>query len=392
MDLTDFSRRRVLFGLSILGFCLLAFVIQTEVTQYLQKTLDFKSPYFIFHSFYMLVIPLDWAYRMVRNKSSLKKTYGSVQEQVEGLEREVRGDALPLQGNLFYFGRAVVLITSALTLGAYLWYVAVGMTSMSSLTAIYNTSCFFAYGFSVYGGLEAFNKVKAFAVVLSVVGVVIISLLGEGADGGPRSTIAGNMFGVASALLIGLFEVLYKKYAVSKTSPTALLANFVTGYIGMVTFSLFWLPIPFLHLAGVEPFALPTGIGLTFLMVNAVMGVLYNAGLMLLISITSPTFASVGIMTTIPVIGMVDSILLKKRIPLAVWLGGFVIILGFLILTRETLAEETRRTRQLNSHGLEDEPSSLSLPEDGHQYSQILSQSDPTRRTGKAYTGHPIHS
>ncbi|KAJ9062545.1 hypothetical protein DSO57_1009601 [Entomophthora muscae] len=386
MDLPDHSQPRPFLGLSILGFCLLAFVIQTEVTQYLQKNLDFKSPYFILwfsHSFYMLVFPLDMISRKVLGKSSFKRSYESLQEQIEGLEREGLGESHDLQGNLFYFGRIVFVISLALTSGAYLWYIAVGLTSMSSLTAIYNTSCFFAYLFSVYGGLESFNRMKALSVILSIIGVVIITAFGEST--GQQASFVGNLFGAISAVLIGLFEVIYKKFAVSSKSPTSLMANFVTSYIGMVTFGLFWLPLPFLHLTGLEPFSFPVGSSLTLLMVNALMGVLYNAGLMLLISVTSPVFASVGVMTTIPVIAVVDSIFLKKSLTSNVLLGGAVIALGFLVLTRETLAEHSTKTRLLRDQTdlPEDE---ATMPDNSHGYSQVLPQDDSPESTHVGYS------
>ncbi|KAJ1884585.1 hypothetical protein LPJ81_007059, partial [Coemansia sp. IMI 209127] len=40
-------------------------------------------------------------------------------------------------------------LVGLLNASAYLWYVAVGLTSMSKVTAIYNMSCFFAYLFSI---------------------------------------------------------------------------------------------------------------------------------------------------------------------------------------------------------------------------------------------------
>ncbi|KAJ9062357.1 hypothetical protein DSO57_1011707 [Entomophthora muscae] len=356
--------RRHILGISVLGFCLIAYTIMAEVSQYLQKSLHFTSPFFILwysHSFYLLIFPIDLVIRKVFMGIDFSSSISSVRSQVEGIEKEY-DDAYSRRGSLVYFGRFVLLVAVTLTMGAYLWYVAIGLTSMASLTTIYNTSCFFAYVFSVYGRLEPFNKQKAFSVIISILGVVVITTFGA-RDENTHDSFKGNVVVLASAVLIGLFEVIYKKYTVSEKAPTILQSNFTSSYIGLITFGLLWFPLPLLHYLEIEQFQIPDSTSLLLLTVNALMGVAYNAGLMVVISMTSPVFASVGIMVTIPLITCVDGIILAEIPGANVWIGGFIIALGFVILTHATINEKPHHTQPV-SGPLSDElgPNSLSRP------------------------------
>ncbi|KAI9299232.1 hypothetical protein K502DRAFT_345384 [Neoconidiobolus thromboides FSU 785] len=358
---TNPSNRRFFVGLLLLGFCLIAFLVQTEVTQALQKEFDFKNPYFILwfsHSFYMLVYPLDLLFKKIVKSKNIRDSHNKIKSEVEGLEREHFDSSNRFFNGSFTLLKAVILIACVLTLGAYLWYVAVGLTSMSSLTAIYNTSCFFAYLFSVLFKLESLHILKSISVGLSILGVIIISVFNSEPDSNERkSSIIGNSIAIISAILIGLFEVLYKFYAVSVKNPTTSLSNYITSYIGFITFTLLWIPIPILHIIGLEKFALPSLTALPLLMTNALMGVLYNAGLMAVITLTSPVFASVGVMITIPLVSLVDSALLGLVIPWNSWLGGSIIFLAFILLTRATLQEELENRKD---------------PATSHQYQEQL--------------------
>ncbi|KAJ2259664.1 hypothetical protein J3F81_006918, partial [Coemansia sp. RSA 371] len=72
------------------------------------------------------------------------------------------------------------LLVGLLNASAYLWYVAVALTSMSKVTAIYNMSCFFAYLFSILLLGERVQIAKCAAVAVSIVGVVLMALVGSG--------------------------------------------------------------------------------------------------------------------------------------------------------------------------------------------------------------------
>ncbi|KAG0214513.1 hypothetical protein BGX28_001967 [Mortierella sp. GBA30] len=138
---------------------------------------------------------------------------------------------------------------------------------MANLTAIYNTSCFFAYLFSVWLLRERIVLNKVIAVFLSLLGVGIITLVtrkltkteGESTDGGSKSSVSlvGDVLALVCAALYGFEEVIYKKYASPKVHSITF-ANTLTGLMGVATCTMLWVPLPVLHWTGHEVFELPT--------------------------------------------------------------------------------------------------------------------------------------
>ncbi|KAH9815649.1 hypothetical protein DFH28DRAFT_968633 [Melampsora americana] len=82
-----------------------------------------------------------------------------------------------------------------------------------------------------------------------------------------------------------------------KVSPQIILlhANSITSSIGFFTLTLLWIPIPILHFLKFEPFELPPNTKVTFLILGMIsMGVIFNAGFMVLLGLWGPVVASVG--------------------------------------------------------------------------------------------------
>jgi drug/metabolite transporter (DMT)-like permease len=193
--------------------------------------------------------------------------------------------------------KLTALFAISICLPAYIWYIAVNLIAMANLTAIYNTSCFFAYVFSILLLGESLKSEKVIAVVLSIFGIVIMSINEDDGDntfkdGGVHEGygyefLAGNLIACVGASLYGLYEVLYKKYA-SPPIPSGLFANTLTGLMGVFTFLVLWIPIPILHIAGIESFALPSARTFGYILLNASAGVFFNASFMFAIALTSP--------------------------------------------------------------------------------------------------------
>ncbi|KAJ2670309.1 hypothetical protein GGH99_006262 [Coemansia sp. RSA 1285] len=257
---------------------------------------------------------------------------------------------------------AAVLATGLVGLlnaSAYLWYVAVGLTSMSKVTAIYNMSCFFAYLFSVLLLKERVMVIKCVAVALSIVGVVFMTLINNGPDAQDAASqqeaaaafnreLLGDLLSLTCSCGIGLYQVLYKKYAVPKNHHSLYYINFMTTLLGLGTFVVFWVPIPVLHVLRVEMFHWPNKEQLVLVLGNAFFGVAYNAGFMIALSVLSPLFAAIGVMLTIPVTAAVDMAVQGQVLAWNVFVGGGGILAGFVMLTfaeyRETLRNASGRS------------------------------------------------
>jgi drug/metabolite transporter (DMT)-like permease len=209
---------------------------------------------------------------------------------------------LPVRGSqkspLPYMIRTTCLITTALTIAGASWYIAVDLTSASDLTAIYNCSAFFAYAFSVPLLKEKLRFDKIFSVGVAIAGVLIVAYgdsgsvkqgdsLGRsvgrdlsdqgGEDRLPYRAI-GNLIIGAGSVLYGLYEVLYKRLACPPegTSPGRgmIFSQSFGSLIGAFTLLVLWIPLPILHVAGLETFELPRGEIAWMLLIS----VLANAG------------------------------------------------------------------------------------------------------------------
>ncbi|KAI7861462.1 hypothetical protein BDF14DRAFT_1976007 [Spinellus fusiger] len=323
----------------MLAVCILSFVVQTELAQYVQRTTDYQKPYFLLyisHSCYVFLLPLQFIAECITRAYTtrpssvwflIKTTYADGWAQVTA-------SLLQLQPSLRFLFSTALSLSLLLTLPAYLWYVSVNLTSMSNLTAIYNTGCFFAYVFSIWLLHDTLVAAKMGAILLCLLGVLCMALW-HPEDSPANNSLVGIAVAVVSAASYGFYEVYYKKYA-SPSVPSILFANTITGIIGLVTFFVLWLPLPVLHVLGYELFELPDVQTALSIFAIASMSVIYNATFMCVIALVNPVFAAVGLMLTIPVVALTDVLVTGVMVPVSTLVGGTLILVGFAILNHST--------------------------------------------------------
>lgn len=175
-----------------------------------------------------------------------------------------------------YLIKTTAFITTALTIAGAAWYVAVNLTTASDLTAIYNCSAFFAYAFSIPILKDKLRVDKVFSVAIAIIGVLVVAYGGHDDDGKDTADgtigkskdqaehrLLGNILIGIGSMLYGLYEVLYKRYACPPegTNPvrSMIFANTFASLFGCFTVFVLWIPIPILHIIGLEPFEWPTG-------------------------------------------------------------------------------------------------------------------------------------
>ena len=105
--------------------------------------------------------------------------------------------------------------------------------------------------------------------------------------------------------------------------------------MGVVTLTMLWVPIPILHWLGHEIFELPTFHEFLSILMIATLGLIYNGCFMIVVSQTSPVFAAVGTMATIPLVAFVDWVLFQQVVGWGNGIGGLSIVAGFAILVHE---------------------------------------------------------
>ncbi len=284
----------------------------------------------------------------------------------EGFNHGHRHHQILGRSYLVYMAKTTVLITLSLTVAGLSWYVAVNMTSPSDLTAIYNCSAFFAYAFSVPLLKERLRLDKGFAVFVAVAGVLVVAYgdssssetpnNGEaGAEGGQR--LLGNLIIGIGSVLYGLYEVLYKRYACPPDgcSPGRgmIFANTFGSCIGVFTLLVLWVPLPILHIVGIETFALPTGKVAWYLFLSVVMNATFSGSFLVLISLTSPVLSSVASLLTIFIVAVSDWWLTGQPPSTAAMLGGGMIVVAFALLSwstyKEMAEDELKKTDDLSS-------------------------------------------
>ncbi|KAI8376062.1 uncharacterized protein BYT42DRAFT_573290 [Radiomyces spectabilis] len=348
------KRSRSLVATFMLAVCIISFVLQTELAQYVQKTTSYQKPYFILyvgHSCYIFMLPIQFFTECIVATPDkpfnlmyhVKETAASCRKHIQRSLAELRREQAVSEkySDLHFIVVKSIWVAIALTVPAYLWYVSVNLTSMSNLTAIYNTSCFFAYLFSIFMLGDQLVASKIAAVALCMLGVFAMAYGDENDDTDDHS-ILGILVALLGAATYGFYEVYYKKYA-SPVRSTVLFANFVTGLIGVMTLLLLWIPIPLLHLTGYERFELPDLRTFVYILGVASMSLVYNASFMCVIALVNPVFAAVGVMLTVPAVAVVDVFVTGNMVPTSTITGSVLILIGFVILNHRVKKEESEQ-------------------------------------------------
>ncbi|CAG8810052.1 38823_t:CDS:2 [Gigaspora margarita] len=263
--------------------------------------------------------------------------------QINYMDTENEGDdviqhtfiSVPHKHILAYLFKIAFFFAVLISAIAYAWYVAVNYTTMANLTAIYNISCFWAYVFSVPLLGESVQMAKVCSVFLSTAGVTIMSLdqkdptpgydVGGNAEEGGNGTIyKGDLIALLGAVMYGLYEVLYKKYG-SPPTPSILFANTMTGLI--------------------EEFSLPDMKTFGYIILMVSLGVAFNASFMIVIALTSPIFAAIGILLTIPTVAFVDALVIKSSLNTGTIVGSLCILISFVLLSWRSIKDEIKKHR-----------------------------------------------
>ncbi|KAF2774110.1 hypothetical protein EJ03DRAFT_255497, partial [Teratosphaeria nubilosa] len=378
------TRKRYTYAAGFLALSLVTFAIQTETAVYIQHDLKWNKAYcmlYLTHGSWSLLWPAQllllrlqklkqpWPAFWRRHVQLVTQTAQMVEHQQLSLP-----PALQKRSPWPYFVRTTAFVTCALTIAGGSWYVAVDMTTASDLTAIYNCSAFFAYAFAVPMLGERLRISKVIAVGIAIVGVLVVaygdtnstpkhgSKSGSG-SGGPsapsddeaENRALGNIVIGIGSVLYGFYEVLYKKVACPPEgcSPGRgmVFANTFGSMIGLFTLCVLWIPLPILHILGIETFELPRGEAAWMLAISVLANATFSGSFLVLISLTSPVLSSVAALLTIFLVALCDQMLpppLYHRLTGAALAGGLLIIGAFLLLSWSTyreMGEESAHSR-----------------------------------------------
>ncbi|KAL8816625.1 MAG: hypothetical protein Q9223_004400 [Gallowayella weberi] len=361
------TKRRYLYAAFFLVLSLFAFVVQTETASYIQNKLDWQKPYamlYLTHGSWSVLWPVQLLILRIRNYKTPWKAFWRrhvyvvrttaqmvVSRDVHLTSKEAH------QSPVGYMLRKTAIVTTALTIAGASWYYAVGMTSGSDLTAIYNCSAFFAYAFSIPLLGDKFRIDKTLAVVIAIAGVMTIAYGDSkqtGAGVTPESAnnrAVGNIVIGIGSVLYGLYEVLYKKMACPPegVSPGrgAIFANTFGSLIGCFTLFVLWIPLPILHFTGAEVFAWPPGKAKWMLLISTFSNALFSGCFLVLISLTSPVLSSIAGLLTIVLVCIADYFRTGEPLSAAAIAGGLLIMGAFFFFSWSTYKEMEEERQKL---------------------------------------------
>lgn len=358
------TKKKYTYAAFFLVISLISFCVQTELSSYIQGELGWDKAYcmmWLTHGSWVVLWPVQlfclrmqkrdvpWEVFWKNHKKLLKTTAMMIELQTLDVFRvSTQHRSQPVK----YLIRFTAIITCALTVAGLSWYVAVSLTTPSDLTAIYNCSAFFAYVFSVPLLHEPLRLDKSVAVLIAIAGVLVVAYgdTKSGDEGtedvedvAASSRFFGNLVIGVGSVLYGLYEVLYKRYACPPegVSPDRgmIFANTFGSCIGLFTLSVLWVPIPILHILGIEKFEVPMASTCWLILFAVLANATFSGSFLVLISLTSPVLSSVAALLTIFIVAIVDWLLTGKALSPAAMLGGIMIIVAFLGLSYSTYRE-----------------------------------------------------
>ncbi|EXJ79235.1 hypothetical protein A1O3_08736 [Capronia epimyces CBS 606.96] len=367
----DVVRRKYIYASFFLILSLVSFVVQTETAVYIQHDLKWNKAYcmmYLTHGSWVFLWPvqllmlrvqkrkLSWPAFWRRHKYLLRSTAQMIQSRELYLSPPAAAVS-PWP----YMIKATAFITTFLTMAGGSWYVAVNLTSPSDLTAIYNCSAFFAYVFSIMLLNDKLRFDKAFSVGLAIIGVLVVAYgdnddsdsgtTDPGAKKGFSTKLLGNIIIGIGSVAYGFYEVLYKRFACPPegTSPGRgmIFANTFGSMVGLFTLTVLWIPLPILHITGLERFELPSGRAASLLAISTLSNAVFSGSFLVLMSLTSPVLSSVAALLTIFLVGIIDWLITGKPLSPAALAGAALIIVAFCMLSyatyREMKEEQTKR-------------------------------------------------
>ncbi|XP_039611330.1 solute carrier family 35 member F5-like isoform X2 [Polypterus senegalus] len=176
---------------------------------------------------------------------------------------------------------------------------------------------------------DRFTLSKLLAVVLSIAGVVLVSLSGSDSSDG-KDTI-GSVWSLMGAVLYAVYIVMIKR-KVDREDKLDIPMFF--GFVGLFNLLLLWPGFFLLHYTGYEDFELPSMLVWVYIIINGLIGTVLSEFLWLWgCFLTSSLIGTLALSLTIPLSIIADMCMQKVRFSWLFFAGTVPVFLSFFIAT-----------------------------------------------------------
>ncbi|KAI9245070.1 thiamine-repressible mitochondrial transport protein THI74 [Sporodiniella umbellata] len=228
-------------------------------------------------------------------------------------------------------------------------------TTVGSSTILSSMSGLFTLGIGALAHVEKINTVKFMAVLVSFIGVLLISYLDHTNTSLPSASnpLLGDALALIGAVFYGCYTILLK-YKIGNEERIDMSLFF--GFVGAFNIVLLWPIIPLLSYLGLESFQLPTNATLwVVVFLNAFVGTFLSDYLWLLsMLMTSPLVVTLGISLMTP-LALLGDTLLKGIVPsFQYFVSTSLVLFGFFVVNIYALndAKEEGKDKILGDHQL----------------------------------------
>jgi len=317
--------RSRLFGYVCIFFLVITWISQSEVAQAVETT-SYNRPYII-----------TWINHCLGLLMCLVSMGGSARISPFKF----------LQGGKMMW--QVLAICIIYQLADWVWYIGLTGTSVADGTIIFNTMSVFVFLIELCLGRRKLNMRSAFAIAISLVGVVVVQKTpgrnNAAPDGGCMSQLGGNLLVLAAAILYAVYQI-----AVDEVVPGSDmgLTNAFVSASGLITLTMLWPAALALTMAPksgclYEPLDLPPPEAAAGLALTGFLALAFNVFFCLCIVYTSPLETAVGCMLTVPTGLLTDLLLHGDPIQPSAICGSTLVVVGFLVIAVQSQSSDKGR-------------------------------------------------
>lgn len=188
--------------------------LQTEVASYVAQKLQYDKPYF---SFFVTHVTFSFVFPVHLAVLSLSHGFKAAPVRAKQLLRNLRAVLADQLGTSPRWRQLykpllvkIIPLTFLISFPALCWFVAMALSPAMDITAIYATSAFHTYFFSLLLLGTRLTRTTVAAIGVAFAGVMVLTLDGTAPGDTAKNRVVGDIIMVVGAAALGLYEVVYK--------------------------------------------------------------------------------------------------------------------------------------------------------------------------------------